>query len=103
MSRRSARETWGYTRSTPSSTLSSALIQGKRHGAWNTTPRSGPGPWISRLATATLPSLIALSPATMVSTVDLPQPEWPISDTNSFCAMFRSKPRTTATGPLGES
>ena len=56
-------------------TLSNALIHGSKHGAWNTTPRSGPGPEISRLATTTEPSLMSLSPATMVSTVDLPQPE----------------------------
>src|SRR5712672_2959977 len=50
---------------------------------WNTTPRSGPGPVISRLARKTWPSLGSSSPATMLSSVDLPQPECPISETKS--------------------
>ena len=39
----------------------------------------------------------------MESTVDLPQPEWPIRQTNSPWRSDRSKSRTTATGPSGPS
>ena len=37
----------------------------------------------------------------MVSTVDLPQPEWPISETNSPLSISRLKSSTTVSGPLG--
>ena len=37
----------------------------------------------------------------MVSTVDLPQPEWPISEMNSPRFISRSKPSTTVSGPFG--
>ena len=47
------------------------------------------------------PPEIGLSPATIDSTVDLPQPEWPISVMNSPLFIFRSKPSTTVSGPFG--
>ncbi len=37
----------------------------------------------------------------MDRTVDLPQPEWPISETNSPFSIFMSKPSTTVSGPFG--
>ena len=45
-------------------TLSNAVIHGSRHGDWNTTPRSGPGPGISRSSTsdAALASAAAARP-----------------------------------------
>ena len=46
------------------------------------------------------PSLMSVRPATIDSTVDLPQPEWPISETNSPLRIFRLKPSTTVSGPL---
>src|SRR5512145_3170564 len=36
----------------------------------------------------------------MLSTVDLPQPEWPISETNSPLAIFRLTPRRAQNRPL---
>ena len=42
-----------------------------------------------------------LSPAIIESTVDLPQPEWPISDTNSPRSIRRSTESTTVSGPFG--
>ncbi len=83
--------------------LSAALIHGSSDGAWKTTPRSGPGPAISLCATTTEPSLIEVSPATIDSTVDLPQPECPRIETNSPSSMRRSKPRTITCGPAGVS
>ena len=37
----------------------------------------------------------------MVSTVDLPQPEWPMIEMNSPFCMVRSKFSTTVSGPFG--
>jgi hypothetical protein len=45
------------------------------------------------------PPLTSVSPAVIVNTVDLPQPEWPISDTNSPRSMMSSKSSTTVSGP----
>jgi hypothetical protein len=50
---------------------------------WNTTARSGPGPAISRPSQISTPSVGVVSPATRLSSVDLPQPECPISAMNS--------------------
>ena len=57
---------------------------GSRHGDWNTIARSGPGPDRLRVPSMTTPPKVARSrPATIDSTVDLPQPEWPRMATNS--------------------
>ena len=65
-----------------------AVSHGSRLGAWKTTPRSGPAASISRPSSTMPPSLTSVSPATIDSTVDLPQPEWPISETNSPLRML---------------
>jgi len=44
---------------------------------------------------------MSLKPASMESTVDFPQPEWPIRHTNSPRWMVRLKFFTMITGPLG--
>ena len=83
-------------------TLSNAVIHGSRHGDWNTTPRSGPGPGISLSSTSTPPSVDGSNPAAIDSTVDFPQPEWPIRQTNSPLPIAKSKSRTiTASPPSG--
>jgi hypothetical protein len=68
---------------------------------WNTTPRSVPGPSTSRPAMTTPPVLGAVSPITMESTVDLPQPEWPTIETNSPSRTWSVKSRTISAGPAG--
>src|SRR4029079_16077980 len=50
---------------------------------WNMTARSRLGPSIAWLSTITAPSEGASSPARMLSTVVLPQPEWPIMQVKS--------------------
>src|SRR5882762_10514701 len=55
---------------------------------WNTTPRSSDGPATSRLSITTTPSLAVSRPASTLRMVVLPQPEWPMMQTNS--------PRSTA-------
>src|SRR4051812_3317702 len=83
-------------------TLSNADIQGSRQGDWNTTPRSGPGPEISLSSTTPPPPVGGSTPAAIDSTVDFPQPECPIRQTNSPLAIAKSKSRTiTASPPLG--
>ena len=44
---------------------------------WNTMPRSEPGPATGSPSSATRPAVGTSSPATMRSSVDLPQPEGP--------------------------
>ena len=91
---RSARGASGlHLRRRRACTLSSAVSHGSRHGAWNTTPRSGPGPVISLSSTSTPPSVGGSRPATIDSTVDLPQPEWPIRQTNSPLRDARGRSR----------
>jgi len=51
------------------------VIHGSKQGDWKTTPRSGPGPASSLPARTMPPPEISFSPASMESTVLLPQPE----------------------------
>src|SRR5436190_12901998 len=59
----------------------------ERHGSsawlWKITARSRLGPSIAWLSTMTVPSEGASRPARMLSTVVLPQPEWPMMQVNS--------------------
>ena len=71
------------TRSTARYTLSRQLSHGSSEWFWNTTPRSGPGPLSSRSSSSSTPAVGVVRPATRFSSVDLPQPECPISETNS--------------------
>jgi hypothetical protein len=47
------------------------------------------------------PSVTGLSPATIISTVLLPQPECPMIETNSPSRIFRLKFFTITAGPFG--
>jgi hypothetical protein len=71
------------TRSTARYTFSKQVSQGSSEWFWNTTARSGDGPAISRLAQIRAPWWAWSGPASRFSSVDLPQPEWPISVMNS--------------------
>src|SRR5712691_269504 len=88
------------TRSTASWTFSKQVSQGSREWFWNTTPRSGPGPVTSRSASRIWPSVGLSSPATTLSSVDLPQPECPISETNSPERMSRLISSSAQNGPF---
>ena len=50
-----------------------------------------------------LPAVMASSPASIISSVDLPQPEGPRMDTNSPSAMSTETPATASIGPAGEA
>ena len=71
------------TRSTARWTFSKQVSHGSSEWFWNTTARSGPGAAISRSSQSSTPLVGRVSPAIRLSSVDLPQPEWPISVTNS--------------------
>src|SRR5450830_288182 len=59
------------------------VSQGISAWLWNTTPRSRLGPVTSRPSMKTLPALAVSSPASTLRMVVLPQPEWPMMQTNS--------------------
>src|SRR5712692_2533516 len=88
------------TRSTARWTFSKQVSQGSREWFWNTTPRSGPGPVTSRSASRTWPPVGLSSPVMMLSSVDLPQPECPISETNSPERMSRLISSSAQNGPF---
>ncbi len=59
------------------------VSQGISAWLWNTTPRSRLGPATSRPSMKTLPEVAVSSPASTLRMVVLPQPEWPMMQTNS--------------------
>ena len=61
----------------------STVSHGKTPYSWKITPRSGPGPVISRPAEVTRPALGRASPAASFNSEVLPQPDGPSSDRNS--------------------
>ena len=67
------------------STLASTVRHGSRFGVWNTKPKSSCGPTTSRPRMVTRPSLACVMPATMRSSVVLPQPLGPSSEISSPC------------------
>mmetsp|Transcript_11774 Transcript_11774/g.27604 ORF Transcript_11774/g.27604 Transcript_11774/m.27604 type:complete len:483 (+) Transcript_11774:738-2186(+) len=88
------------TDSTASSTLSRQLSHGSSEWFWNTTARSGPGAAISRPSQISAPPVGCSSPAMRLSSVDLPQPEWPISVVNSPRCTSRFTPCSAWKRPL---
>src|SRR5882724_574238 len=59
------------------------VSQGSSAWLWKITARSRLGPSIAWLSTITAPADGVSSPARMLSTVVLPQPEWPMMQENS--------------------
>src|SRR5215510_15604477 len=57
--------------------------QGKTPYSWKITPRSGPGPLIGLPSNVTAPADGCMNPATMFNIVVLPQPDGPMTETNS--------------------
>src|SRR2546426_1980532 len=74
----------------PKATLSSTLIQVKSAPCWKTTPRSGPGAVMSLPSSVARPVVGVSKPATMLSSVLLPQPDGPTRVTNSPAPIARS-------------
>src|SRR2546426_429455 len=77
--------------------LSSTVYQGKRAGSWKTTARLGSGPSTGAPFAHTWPRVGRSKPATMLRSVDLPQPEGPRIAANSLGATAKSIARTAST------
>src|SRR5258706_4292860 len=92
---RSFRRSW-KTRSTARYTFWKHVSHGSSEWFWNTTPRSGPGPSTCLSASRIVPAVGLSRPATRLSSVLLPQPEWPIRLTNSPLRIARSMPSSTS-------
>ena len=88
---------WRWMRG-PKVTLSRTVSQGNSADSWNTTARSGPGRRGGPPSILRLPAVGCSKPATMLSRVDLPQPEGPSSATNSPSPTARSTPVSAVTG-----
>ena len=93
-------------RTGPSATLSSTDMWGNRLKAWKTMPSrrrmavgSTLGSVITSPSSSTSPSSISSSRSTQRSSVDLPEPEAPISATASCSFTVRSIPRSTSASP----
>src|ERR1700730_19114029 len=79
--------------------LSRTVYQGKSAASWNTTPRRGSGRLTRCPRKSTSPRVGASKPATMFSSVDLPQPDGPRTAVNSWGAMARSMPSSATSRP----
>src|SRR5919206_601003 len=84
----------------PKATLSATFSHGMSAWRWKTTPRSAPGPRIGLPSSRISPSLGARKPAMAESSVVLPQPEAPITTTNSPSSMARSTCDSASTTTL---
>jgi hypothetical protein len=79
--------------------LSSTLRQGSSTALWNTMPTSFCGPLMGLPASVSVPPLMGSRPATIFSSVLLPQPEGPTTETNSPSRMAKSSGLSDSTGP----
>src|SRR5256885_16534057 len=77
--------------------LSSTVYQGKWAGSWKPTARLGSGPSTGAPFAHTWPRVGRSKPATMLRSVDLPQPEGPRIAANSFGATAKSIACTAST------
>src|SRR6516165_3944730 len=93
-------------------TFSSTLMPSNRLKNWNTMPMcrrrmiassSSVRPTNGSPARETSPSVGVSSPATMLSNVDLPHPDGPITATNSPGVIVKSTPRSARTGAPSDS
>ena len=95
-----------------SATFSSTVMPSRRLKNWKTMPMwrrrsrarsSSACPVTSSPATKIVPSSATSSPATRLSSVDLPHPEGPISAANWPRGTVRSRPRSARTGAFSAS
>ncbi len=71
------------------------VSQGMSAWLWNTTPRSRLGPAISRPSMKQWPEVAVSRPASTLRTVVLPQPLWPMMQTNSPLSMAKDTSANT--------
>ena len=89
----------GWAARTATRTLSKTVSHGISAKFWKTTIRSMPGPTISRPSSTAPPALGRSRPAMMLSSVDLPHPEWPTMVRNSPWSSPKATSRNTQTSP----
>ena len=82
----------------PNPMFPTTVSHGNSAYSWNTTPRSGPGAITARPSSVTPPLDADSNPATMLSSVDLPQPLGPTMVRNSPTATSRSIAPSACTG-----
>src|SRR5215468_8856421 len=75
------------------------VSHGRSAWLWKITARLRLGPSIASLSTITAPCEGTSSPARMLSTVVLPQPEWPMMQTNSPRAIASHRSSNTVVLP----
>mgnify|MGYP006915208416 CR=1 FL=1 len=78
--------------------LSSTFSHGSRVGRWNTMPISSRGSVTGTPKIDTVPAVGRMSPATRRRIVDLPHPDGPMIDTNSWRCSARSTSLSAVTG-----
>src|SRR3569623_2517208 len=87
----------------PNSMLPRTVSHGNTPYSWKITPRSGPGLVTGLPSSSTRPFVGCTKPPRMFIIVVLPQPEGPMTETNSPCAMSKLTPSTTRIGPSAVS
>src|SRR5690242_253070 len=78
-----------------------AVRHGRSAWLWKITARSRLGPSIACSSTMTTPEDGWSSPARMLSSVVLPQPEWPMTQTNSPRRIASHRSANTVVSPPG--
>src|SRR6266852_6531069 len=79
--------------------LSSTVNQGKSAASWDTTLRRGSGRLTGCPRNSTSPRVGPSKPATMLRSVDLPQPDGPRTAANSLGSILRSIPSRATSRP----
>ena len=82
-----------------SSTLSSTVRHASSTGAWNTMPTLSGGPSTATPFSVIVPAEAGRRPATIFSSVDLPQPDGPTIAMNSPSPMSNDSGFSDSTGP----
>jgi hypothetical protein len=75
------------------------VFHGNSPKCWKTTPTPGGGPVTSCPAIVTVPPVGAVRPATQRSSVVLPQPDGPTTETISCSATLNETPASTVRSP----
>src|SRR5262249_30389328 len=83
----------------PMMALSNTVRHGRRLSLWNTKPLSPPGAATVRPSSSTAPDVAGSSPATMRSSVVLPQPLGPTSEMNAPDLISTLISRSTSRSP----
>ena len=84
----------------PNSTFSRTVFHGNNEYCWKTMPRSALGRSTGSSSTVTLPRVGFRNPATALSSVDFPQPDGPMMETNSPGFTRIDAFDTASTGPF---